>query len=147
MKRDEERERERERERRGERGREGGRRRRERGREEGGRDEERERRRRREEEGCLTCVGVSQHPAILQPRERPQQGQLEPFWEPRAKTLNVDLRGRQALRLEEDLVPVLILEAHNLILNRGTVPFRGKESIGRGKESLSQSVECALSVE
>ena len=83
---------------------------------------------------------MSQHPAILQPRERPQQGQLEPFRETRAKTLNVNLRGRQALRLEEDLVPVLILEAHNLILNRGTVPFRGKESLG-------QSVECPPSVE
>ncbi len=66
-------------------------------------------------------VGRPQHDALLQPRQGAQQLQLQPFRQAGGEALHVQLGGVAAFRFQEDLVAVLVGEAHDLVFDRGAV--------------------------
>mmetsp|Transcript_34667 Transcript_34667/g.75757 ORF Transcript_34667/g.75757 Transcript_34667/m.75757 type:complete len:553 (+) Transcript_34667:397-2055(+) len=75
----------------------------------------------RREEVVLHRVRRPEHLARLQPRQRPQHRQLKALRQAGGETLHVNLRRVASFGLEEDLVGVLVGEAHDLVLDAGAV--------------------------
>ena len=58
---------------------------------------------------------------MLQARQAAQQLQLDRFRQAGGEALHIDLRGVAPLRLEEDLVAVLVREANDLVFDGGAI--------------------------
>ena len=61
------------------------------------------------------------HPRVLQPRNRRHQRKLDRLGQRGGDAVGVNGGVVEPLRLKEDLVPVALAEAHDLVLDRGAV--------------------------
>ena len=69
----------------------------------------------------INRVRRPQHHGLLQARQAAQQLQLDRLRQAGGEALHIDLWGVAPLRLKEDLVAVLVREAHDLVFDRGAV--------------------------